>query len=112
MTEAAAPPRGVPAWLTNLAIVLLIAAALPLSNWLTDLLGQRQYRSLNYPFDITIRIGIEGAAASQYFQQFGGMVKVEDDLPGLGLSVENTVARVKAQFGETAVSKQLIAARV
>jgi CRISPR-associated protein Cas1 len=33
-------------------------------------------------------LGIEGAAASQYFQQFNGMVKVEDDLPGLGLPVE------------------------
>jgi CRISPR-associated protein Cas1 len=39
-------------------------------------------------------LGIEGAAASQYFQQFGGMVKVEDDLPGLGLSVENTKQRL------------------
>lgn len=38
-------------------------------------------------------LGIEGAAASQYFQQFGGMVKVEDDLPGLGLPVENTKQR-------------------
>lgn len=38
-------------------------------------------------------LGIEGAAASQYFQQFGGMVKVEDDLPGLGLTVENTKQR-------------------
>jgi CRISP-associated protein Cas1 len=38
-------------------------------------------------------LGIEGAAASQYFQQFGGMVKVEDDLPGLGLSCENTKQR-------------------
>jgi CRISPR-associated protein Cas1 len=29
-------------------------------------------------------LGVEGAAASQYFQQFSGMVKVEDDdLPGL-----------------------------
>ena len=28
-------------------------------------------------------LGIEGAAASQYFQHFSGMVKVEDDLPGL-----------------------------
>ena len=28
-------------------------------------------------------LGIEGAAASQYFQSFNGMVKVEDDLPGL-----------------------------
>jgi CRISPR-associated protein Cas1 len=28
-------------------------------------------------------LGIEGAAASQYFQQFSGMVKVDDDLPGL-----------------------------
>jgi len=27
-------------------------------------------------------LGIEGAAASQYFQQFSGMVKVEDGLPG------------------------------
>jgi len=39
-------------------------------------------------------LGIEGAAASQYFQQFGGMVKVEDDLPGLGLQVENTKQRM------------------
>jgi CRISPR-associated protein Cas1 len=38
-------------------------------------------------------LGIEGAAASQYFQQFNGMVKVEDDLPGLGLPVENTKQR-------------------
>ena len=38
-------------------------------------------------------LGIEGAAASQYFQQFSGMVKVEDDLPGLGLPVENTKQR-------------------
>lgn len=38
-------------------------------------------------------LGIEGAAASQYFQQFGGMVKVEDDLPGLGLPVENIKQR-------------------
>lgn len=28
-------------------------------------------------------LGIEGAAASQYFQHFNGMVKVEDDLPGI-----------------------------
>ena len=28
-------------------------------------------------------LGIEGAAANLYFQQFSGMVKVEDDLPGL-----------------------------
>jgi len=28
-------------------------------------------------------LGVEGAAASQYFGQFSGMVKVEDDLPGL-----------------------------
>jgi CRISPR-associated protein Cas1 len=35
-------------------------------------------------------LGIEGAAASQYFQQFGGMIKVEDDSPGLGAQVENT----------------------
>lgn len=33
-------------------------------------------------------LGIEGAAAGLYFQHFSGMVKVEDDLPGLGLSVE------------------------
>jgi len=39
-------------------------------------------------------LGVEGAAASQYFQQFGGMVKVEDDLPGLGLPVENTKQRI------------------
>ena len=38
-------------------------------------------------------LGIEGAAASQYFQQFSGMVKVEDDLPGLGLTCENTKQR-------------------
>lgn len=38
-------------------------------------------------------LGIEGAAANQYFQQFGGMVKVEDDLPGLGLQAENTGQR-------------------
>jgi CRISPR-associated protein Cas1 len=28
-------------------------------------------------------LGIEGAAASQYFQQFSGMVKIQDDLPGI-----------------------------
>jgi CRISP-associated protein Cas1 len=39
-------------------------------------------------------LGIEGAAASQYFQQFNGMVKVEDDLPGLCLSCENTKQRM------------------
>jgi CRISP-associated protein Cas1 len=38
-------------------------------------------------------LGLEGAAASQYFQQFSGMVKVEDDLPGLGLPLENTRQR-------------------
>src|SRR5207244_11257281 len=27
-------------------------------------------------------LGIEGAAASQYFQQFSGMVKIADDLAG------------------------------
>ncbi len=37
--------------------------------------------------------GVEGAAASLYFQHFSGMVKVEDDLPGLGLAVENTKQR-------------------
>jgi CRISPR-associated protein Cas1 len=39
-------------------------------------------------------LGIEGAAASQYFQQFGGMVKVQDELPGLGLPAENTKQRL------------------
>ena len=35
-------------------------------------------------------LGIEGAAASQYFQQFNGMVKVEDDdLPGLKMPGES-----------------------
>src|SRR5205814_7389851 len=38
-------------------------------------------------------LGIEGAAASQYFQYSGGMVKVEDDLPGLGPTCENTKQR-------------------
>ncbi len=38
-------------------------------------------------------LGIEGAAASQYFGQFSGMVKVEDDLPGLGLSCETAKQR-------------------
>jgi len=38
-------------------------------------------------------LGLEGAAASLYFQHFGGMVKVEDDLPGLALPVENTLQR-------------------
>src|SRR3984957_2363576 len=35
-------------------------------------------------------LGIEGAAASQYFQQFNGMVKVEDDLPGLEMPVKDS----------------------
>jgi len=35
-------------------------------------------------------LGIEGAAASQYFQQFSGMVKVEDDLPGLEMPGSGT----------------------
>jgi CRISPR-associated protein Cas1 len=35
-------------------------------------------------------LGIEGAAASQYFQQFSGMVKVEDDLPGLETQRKDT----------------------
>jgi CRISPR-associated protein Cas1 len=36
-------------------------------------------------------LGIEGAAASQYFQQFSGMVKVEDDdLPGLEMPSKDT----------------------
>jgi CRISP-associated protein Cas1 len=39
-------------------------------------------------------LGIEGAAASQYFQQFGGMVKVQDQLPGLGLPAENAKQRM------------------
>ncbi len=38
-------------------------------------------------------LGIEGAAASQYFQQFSGMVKVEDDLPGLESPKSNTNQR-------------------
>lgn len=38
-------------------------------------------------------LGIEGAAASQYFQQFSGMVKIADELVGLGLPVENTKQR-------------------
>jgi len=40
-------------------------------------------------------LGIEGAAASQYFQQFSGMVKVEeDDLPGLEMPVKEGTQRV------------------
>ena len=35
-------------------------------------------------------LGFEGAAASQYFQQFSGMVKVEDDLPGLEMPGKDT----------------------
>jgi CRISPR-associated protein Cas1 len=40
-------------------------------------------------------LGIEGAAASQYFQQFSGMVKVEDenDLPGLEMPVQEDKQR-------------------
>jgi len=38
-------------------------------------------------------LGIEGAAASQYFQQFSGMVKVEDDLPGLEMPVPDEKQR-------------------
>ena len=35
-------------------------------------------------------LGIEGAAASQYFQQFSGMIKVEDDdLPGFEIPVKD-----------------------
>ena len=34
-------------------------------------------------------LGIEGAAASQYFQQFSGMVKIEDDLPGLEMPIKD-----------------------
>ena len=37
--------------------------------------------------------GIEGAAASQYCRQFGGMVKVDKDLPGLGLSGDTSKQR-------------------
>jgi len=37
-------------------------------------------------------LGIEGAAASLYFQEFSGMIKTGDDLPG-----ENTPARDSAQ---------------
>lgn len=33
-------------------------------------------------------LGIEGAAASQYFQLLGGMIKVEDDLPGADTPTE------------------------
>ena len=47
-----------PAWLVNLAILLLILAAAPLSHWLTALLSPRHYRYLNYRFVVTIRIGI------------------------------------------------------
>jgi len=39
---------------------------------------------------IEMLLGIEGAAASQYFQQFSGMVKVEDDLPGLEMPGNDT----------------------
>ena len=37
-------------------------------------------------------LGIEGAAASQYFQQFGGMVKIADELaaPAEGHSANET----------------------
>ena len=38
-------------------------------------------------------LGIEGAAASQYFQHFGGMVKAEDDLPGFALPTQRTKQR-------------------
>jgi CRISPR-associated protein Cas1 len=40
-------------------------------------------------------LGIEGAAASQYFQQFSGMVKVEenDDLPGLEMPAQDDKPR-------------------
>ncbi|HPU57122.1 MAG TPA: CRISPR-associated endonuclease Cas1 [Verrucomicrobiota bacterium] len=38
-------------------------------------------------------LGIEGAAASQYFQHFSGMVKVDDDLPGSGLQNEDARQR-------------------
>ncbi|HOP99108.1 MAG TPA: CRISPR-associated endonuclease Cas1 [Verrucomicrobiota bacterium] len=38
-------------------------------------------------------LGIEGAAASQYFQHFRGMVKVDDDLPGSGLQNEDARQR-------------------
>ena len=32
---------------------------------------------------LEVLLGIEGAAASQYFQHFNGMIKAEDELPGL-----------------------------
>src|SRR5438034_622983 len=40
-------------------------------------------------------LGIEGAAASQYFQQFSGMVKIADDLAALA---EQTVAKDTKQL--------------
>ncbi len=43
-------------------------------------------------------LGIEGAAASQYFQQFGGMVKVEDDMPGLSRPGETNQRRFNFNF--------------
>ncbi len=41
-------------------------------------------------------LGIEGAAASQYFQQFSGMVKVEEDLPGLRPPTEHETTKQRA----------------
>ena len=35
-------------------------------------------------------LGIEGAAANQYFHEFSGMVKVEDDIPGFETPAKNT----------------------
>ena len=47
-------------------------------------------------------LGIEGAAASQYFQQFSGMVKVEDDLPGLEMpSKRCQTTRIQLQFHQS-----------
>ena len=44
-------------------------------------------------------LGIEGAAASQYFQQFNGMVKIEDDLPGAETRRKDDQAtRIQLQF--------------
>jgi branched-chain amino acid transport system permease protein len=47
-----------PIWLGNLFILIAIAVAWPISNAVTHLLSQSQYRLLNYHFDILIRIGI------------------------------------------------------
>ncbi|MGA2231288.1 MAG: branched-chain amino acid ABC transporter permease [Tepidisphaeraceae bacterium] len=57
-SAVAAAARKRPFWLTNLLILILIAAAWPISHAATHMLAQRQYRTLNYPFDILIHIGI------------------------------------------------------